>query len=130
MKILIDTNILIDFLRNSDPILEKYQNDRLIISGVVCSELLYGCKNKREEDIICRLYETYAEHSIDSFSWHKVGILLKNLKNKGLTVGFQDVLLTHQCLEYGLKILTNDRHFVLIEKALKQKFVIQRGDDE
>ncbi len=49
MKILVDTNVMIDYLkRPTDGMKKIFENDEIIITGVLISELLHGALSQNE----------------------------------------------------------------------------------
>lgn len=49
MRILADTNVMIDYMkRPTDKMIEVFQNEDIVISGVVVSELLHGALSEKE----------------------------------------------------------------------------------
>ena len=82
MIILVDTNVLIDFLRGYDSFIDIFKTERIIISGVVYSELLYGSKSEKEIYTIRELYRKFGTPETDLVDWEKTGLLIKKLKKK------------------------------------------------
>ncbi len=55
--VLLDTDIMIDFLRGYPPALEFLGSlgaDEILLPGFVAMELIMGCRHKREQDEIER----------------------------------------------------------------------------
>ena len=49
MRILADTNVMIDYMkRPSEKMIEVFQNEDIIISDVVVSELFHGALSEKE----------------------------------------------------------------------------------
>ena len=117
--ILIDTNLIIDYLKGSDTILQKLMGkEELAICGIVLAELLHGVSSNSQKQLILDASEDFSWISIDDSIWHSVGSNLNNLRKKGLNCPFQDVVLASLCIEHNIRIASNDKHFHKIAEIL------------
>jgi predicted nucleic acid-binding protein len=121
MNILVDTNIIIGFLKGKNDFLNVFKKEKIIISGITYAELLHGCKHQEDYQIIEKIYEQYSSPKIDIINWYHVGRNLSQLRFSGLTIPFQDVIIATQSLDNDLLILTNDKHFEYMKNVLKIK---------
>ncbi len=46
--------------------------------------------------------------------------MLNKLRKAGLTVPFTDAMIAQTAVEYGVSLLTNDRHFKLISDVIPE----------
>mgnify|MGYP004004032307 CR=1 FL=1 len=112
MQVFIDTNILINSLKDSG-VLKK--RDRYFINPIVYSETLYGIlycgKEPRELD---RHLQTHGVKVVD-ISRETATLYTKRkleLNRQGTPLEDNDLLIASSCLEHGLPLLTNNtKHF-------------------
>jgi len=65
MKAVIDTNIIIDFLRGMDKAKEElHRYEEPHISLITWMEVVVGAKNRRQEDIIKSFLKRFMTHSV------------------------------------------------------------------
>ena len=92
--ILIDSNILIDYYRNrKSELAKKIDSMKIAICGVVKSEVLHGAKTNEELDNILSSFTTFDLLPIDEYDFEGVGLILKNLRENGVTVPLTDVMI-------------------------------------
>jgi len=113
---LIDTNILIDFFRDSSKsiISEELLSDA-VISYVTLGELLQGARNNQEKNLIMTICER-VEVNLGSPAISQLSIWLTS--NYGIShgVGILDAIIAATALQRGLVVLTkNTKHFTCIE---------------
>ena len=110
--ILIDTNLLIDYLKGGNTILsDLLEKEELAICGIIIAELLHGVNSKKEQQLIEDAIEDFELLPIEDTIWHSVGNNLNKLRKNGLNVPFQDAILATLCINNNIKIATNDSHF-------------------
>lgn len=126
--ILVDTSILIDYLRDkNDPKLGKFNeilelNIPFGICGVIYQELLQGAATQDDFDTLKKYLdtftfyfpqnqkETYAEAAHIYFLCRRKGIAIRS------TI---DCLIVQIAREHNLKLLHNDKDFDNIKKVIK-----------
>ncbi|MEK6776819.1 MAG: PIN domain-containing protein [bacterium] len=113
--VIVDTSILIDFLKGSDAferdvnlLIEK---NRLITTGVIIAELLQGVKNPKEEQRIAGLLTAINLLEITTDLWIKAGMASSALRRKGINLPLTDVAIATLAMEHNLSVLTLDKHF-------------------
>lgn len=121
--ILLDTDILIDILRNYKPAIDwlKTNEETLSITGFSAMELIQGCDSKIEIDEIKKfiskfkiiwLNEYSSAKSVELFAQHR-------LRNK---IGLIDCIIAQISIENNLELHTfNIKHF----KSIKELQTIQ-----
>jgi predicted nucleic acid-binding protein len=116
--ILLDTDVLIDLLRQYSPAVEWFDtlpdDEELRVSGYVVMELIQGCRNKGELDRVRRelapcavvwLSPTDCEQALEVFAAHRLS------HNAGLL----DVLVGQTAVALGAPLHTfNQRHYSFI----------------
>lgn len=116
--ILLDTNIVIDMINNSsDEHWSFFQQDSVVLCGIVITELYRGIKNQKEE----RAVELFV-NSVDSLplkqdDWKQIGIFIAKLRDSGLIVPVQDAIIAYLSIKYNCSLCTNDKHFKLIKNV-------------
>jgi predicted nucleic acid-binding protein len=111
---LLDTSIFIDYLRGNEAC-KKWLNgsslNDMAYSIVTAAELLAGCRNRREQDIVEKELAFYpmvqisGAISLTAWEWYREFHLSHG-------VGFLDCLIGASAHHYGLIVCTlNDKHF-------------------
>jgi len=121
--ILIDTDVMIDFLRGHPKAvaLVKRYSSRIILSSIVTAELYAGVRGKEELDTLDNLISLFRVVPI-SPSLAKAGGLHKRDYSKAHGVGFADAIVaaTSEAEHAELKTL-NVKHYPMI-KGLKPAY--------
>lgn len=116
--ILVDTSVIIDFWKN--PSVEAkniFLTEGVAICGIVKAELIHGAKSEKDIEAINKALNGFHYVTIDDAVWNDLGNLLFQLRNKGITVPFQDALMVTVARNGGLTIWTKDNHFKLIQEV-------------
>jgi predicted nucleic acid-binding protein len=118
--ILIDTNILIDYFRGVDTILDNLlEQDEPAICGIVLAELLHGVDLNRHRELIDEAVQDFKWIHIDDSLWQALGNNLNHLRKNGVNIPFQDAVLATLCIEKNIPIATGDGHFEKIAEVLR-----------
>ena len=119
-RVLADTSVWIEFFRGNSLIGNNLEMliiaDSVEICGVVLFELLQGIKSDSEKlkinDILLNL--PYVE--VNKIIWQRSAEIAFNIKKKGFTVPFSDILIAVLAIENNLSVFTLDKHFELISE--------------
>lgn len=114
---LIDTNILIDFLRGKSSAIAFMNSLKIqpVISALTISELFAGVKGKKEKVAIHNLVTACEVISIDDEIAEEGG-LLKNKYFKSHSVGLADALIGATSILTKLTLVTlNKEHFPMLK---------------
>ena len=117
--ILVDTNILIDFLKN--PTKEKeaiFQENEIATCGVIFTELLRGSKNPKESEKLKTALECFEYLTFEKQDWLEISSLFAKLKKNGLTIPFQDGIIAYLAIKNDCQLWTMDNHFKLIQTVV------------
>lgn len=118
---LIDTNIIVDYLRKNEKAASFLDSQKLpIISTITAGEIYQGAKNKTELKTIKKLLNYF---EIYPFTKQTSSLSLKLLEKYSLSYGLLilDALIAATSIENNLILLTNNiKHFKMI-KGLKLK---------
>jgi len=115
-KVLFDTCAWIDFLRYPNGILgdmvaEAIEMDNALLCGVIKAELLQGAKGKKENQQLNLLFSSIESLPLDESVWEKAGLLLQDLRRKGITLPLTDALIAEIARKHQVDIVTLDKHF-------------------
>ena len=118
--ILLDTNVVIDMINNSQNAhWELLNKEDVVVCGIVIAELYRGIKNAAEENAVELFVNAVDELPLDSDAsgedWKKIGMFIADLRKSGLSVPFQDAVIAYLAIKYKTTLCSNDRHFKLIQ---------------
>ena len=125
MRVLVDTSVWIEFFKANSSVSNNLEllliEDSVEICGVVLFELLQGIKSESEKlkikDILLNL--PYVE--INKNMWQKSAEISLNIKKKGYTIPFSDILIGTLAIENNFSVFTLDKHFELIPELTLYK---------
>lgn len=115
-KVLIDTCAWIDFLRSTQGALGDYveqaiRTETAVLCSVTVAELLQGAKGNKEKQQLDYLLANIECLTVEENDWIKAGMLLQNLREKGVTVPLTDALIAVVAQRHKLPVCTVDKHF-------------------
>lgn len=115
-QVLLDTTAWIDFLRPGDhplgnSVRSLVASDRAVICGAVVTELLRGVKGAGERKQLEHLLKRIPRLDTIEADWDAAGLLLRALREKGVTVPLTDALIATIAKRNGVAVLTADDHF-------------------
>jgi predicted nucleic acid-binding protein len=119
----VDTSVWIDYFRDPDSargdlIDALIRDDRVVLNGIVLTELLTGARSSKEFDHLSaalgglRLLEMSREFHETAGRYGRL------LKSAGVTIPLSDLLIATHCLEHRLVLVEHDRHFAAIAEHL------------
>jgi predicted nucleic acid-binding protein len=126
-KVIIDTSAWIESFRPqsdrkfSNLVKDLILNGRVLIPGIVKTELLRGTKNKKEYNRINELLKGLEYLPVPDEFWEKLSLFSFDLFRKGVTVPLIDTYIALLCLENNALILHRDKHFDLIAQQFSLK---------
>lgn len=114
--VLVDTCAWIDFLRYQEGELGNQvavliENNQVAITGVIIAELLQGVKSETQKQQINLLINSVMSFPTQEFDWVNAGLLLQELRSRGITLPLTDALIAVIAQRYQVKVLTIDKHF-------------------
>jgi predicted nucleic acid-binding protein len=114
--VLVDTCAWIDFLRYQDGELGNQvavliENNQVAVTGVIIAELLQGVKTEKQQQQINLLINSVTSFPTQEFDWVNAGLLLQELRSRGITLPLTDALIAVIAQRYQAKVLTIDKHF-------------------
>ena len=122
----IDTSVWIRFFRDektalTDTVEDLIRLNRVFTNGVVILELLVGARTEKERDNLALFWDglNFLEMSRELF--FEAGCHGFSLKRKGISVPFNDLIIAAHCLQEGLVLIDEDKHFSVIAEHLPLK---------
>jgi len=116
-KLLIDTNILIDYLRNHSPAVNYFEKLTfpLFLSVITVAEIYAGIRNEKEKKLVSGFLSIFeiipTDHAIAMTS----GEFCKKYRNSHGT-GLADAIIAATALHNELELVTlNTRHFPMLK---------------
>lgn len=113
--VIVDTSVLIAFLRGSETIADKVSallyDNRLITTGLIIAELLQGMKDAKEERNVSDILAETSPLEITTDLWIKAGQTALSLRKNGLNLPLTDVAIAVLAIEHNLHLFTLDKHF-------------------
>ncbi len=117
--IMVDTNIIIDYLHGDGTFLKTImQSDEIATCGIVYAELLHGIKSKKEKNHIADAISEFHWIKTNEDIWETVGDHLNILRMDGVNIPFQDGVLATLCIQSGIPIASQDKHSLQLKKVL------------
>ena len=114
--VLVDTSIWIDYFKSpissaGEALSTLIEQERVALVGVVIAELLQGLRSEKEKKRLIKDFSVLNFISANREDWISTGLMLSNLKSRGITIPLTDAIIAQLCLRHGLLIFTNDKHF-------------------
>lgn len=117
--ILTDTSVIIDYARGKDAkLLTVLPTLPVAICGLVRAEVLCGVKSPQQRSSLVALLDSFSQLGFAEPLWDTLGDNLALLRSTGLTVPFQDVIVTTLGLHLDIEVWSRDKHFPEIQKRL------------
>lgn len=116
VKLLPDTCVWIDFLRNRETALTLQLEQALLqgevyTCGVVLYELLQGIRNPGEDEQVRAAFYALTMLETTAKTWIAAARLSSGLRKRGMTLPLSDILIAAVAVENNLDIMTVDTHF-------------------
>lgn len=117
--ILVDTNILIDYLKNpTDNATKIFEQNEIATCGVIVTELLRGSKSPKESEKLKTALECFEYLDFEKADWIEIAELFAKLKKRDITVPFQDGIISYLAIKHNCKVWTKDVHFKVIQSVI------------
>ncbi len=114
--VLVDTSIWIEFFNRDKSViadsLEKLiMEDKVVVAGIVLTELLQGTKNEKEFHAVLDTMTALPFLESRMNTWIEAGRISFSLRRKGITIPTTDIIIASLAIENNCKIYTMDPHF-------------------
>lgn len=114
---LVDTSVVIDFLRSADAkLLGLFRSLPGAICGVTRAEVLHGVRNPSDRTRSLTVLNAFIRVPIPDTLWDDTGDLLAALRAGGVTVPFNDAMIAAVAVTLGVELWTRDAQFGLIQR--------------
>lgn len=114
--LLFDTNVLIDFWRKPDKLLElNVTPDKFALCGAVRAELLHGARDDNEIDRMLAFFNGFRNLPTDDYDWDGAGFLLQTLRSGGIQIPLADAIIAFTAIKYDARLWTRDIHFKFVQ---------------
>jgi tRNA(fMet)-specific endonuclease VapC len=118
MKIIVDTSVWIEYLKNKPTLAEKL--DRQLLAGdiftvgPVIAELLQGAKTEKDYRMLKNSIDglPFIETSFEN--WALAGDISYKLRRKGITIPITDCIIAAVAIHNNASVMTYDQHFTNI----------------
>jgi predicted nucleic acid-binding protein len=124
---LVDTSAWLYALRKEfNPVIRErldqlLKENRVITTGIIKLELLGGTKSEKEFQRLKMRLDALEECKTDTPLWERAYDLAFQLRRKGLTIPYTDILITASALAREAAILHVDAHFDLTAQFVEIK---------
>ncbi len=126
MRILADSNIFVDFWKNpSQEMINRFRRDRIVICGVVRSELMHGAVSDKNLEKIRETLDLFESYEMGKEDWYTLGVELYRFRTNGLTVPLADAIIACLAIKNDMPVWTHDNHFIRIQEVLTNLRVIK-----
>jgi tRNA(fMet)-specific endonuclease VapC len=127
MKLVLDTNIYIDFAQGKRDVVDLLatRSTEILLPAVVLGELYYGfAKGSRgmyNENKLRHFVSTLGVVviAVDEEVARKYALIFSSLTAKGTRIPINDVWIAASCMSVGGTLVTRDRHFEQVEQIDK-----------
>ena len=120
MSVLVDSSVWIDFFRNTgraDELEFLIEENIVVINDLILAELIPPLNVRKQNKLISLLREI--NRQVTAIDWNEIikfqTVCLKNGING---VGIPDLIIVQNALQGRLKLMTNDKHFLLLSRYL------------
>jgi len=119
-SILLDTNIIIDVLKNDEATIKKLATYNKVYYPIIAiAELIYGAYNAQNttkklsevEKIKTKGISLYVDYA----TTYEYGKIKSKLKQNGTPIPENDIWIAAIALQHQLPVFTNDKHFEKVE---------------
>jgi predicted nucleic acid-binding protein len=117
--ILVDSGVLIDFLRTQDAKLDAlFRSLPVAICGVTRAEILHGARSSADRGRLLIFLGAFQQVPFAEPLWDLVGDNLAALRASGVTVPFPDAVLATLAIDNDIEVWARDPHFAAMQTAL------------
>ena len=123
MKVLVDSTVWIDFLRNrttphTDKLMELIQaRADLCLCGFIMTEVLQGIRDEKQYVFTKQQFANLIYLESDQSTFELGATIYRNLRKEGITIRNSiDCLIAAAVIQHGVCLLDNDRDFIFIDQ--------------
>ena len=124
--ILVDTGVLIDFLRTTDAKLGAlFRSLPVAVCGTTRAEIFCGARSAADRQRLIVFLTPFQHVATPEPLWDQVGDNLAALRGNGITVPFADVIIATLGIENNIEVWARDPHYPMIQRALPRLKLFQ-----
>jgi predicted nucleic acid-binding protein len=124
--ILVDTGVLIDYLRTKDPKLDRlFRAEEVAICGVTHAEVFAGARSAKDRQRLLRFLGRFHQVLTPESCWDVIGDNLAALYARGVTVPFPDAVIATLGIENDIEVWARDPHFRTKQQVLPRLKLFQ-----
>ncbi len=132
MKVLVDSTVWIDFLRNTktretDKLTELIESrEDLCICGFVLTEVLQGIREEKQYVATKQQFANLIYLEVDQSSFELGATIYRNLRKQGITIRNSiDCLIAATVVQHNVALLEDDRDYPFIDAHYPLNLVIK-----
>jgi predicted nucleic acid-binding protein len=119
--ILVDSGVLIDFLRTKSPKLKSlFRALPVGVCGATRAEILSGARGGADRHRLVQFLAQFSPVPSPETIWDLVGDNLATLLSSGITVPFPDIMVVTLAIQNSFEVWARDAHFPMMQKVLPQ----------
>ena len=116
--ILIDTSVLVEYLRSKDPgLFAKFKSLPVAVCGITRAEILHGARSVADQNRLIVFLNAFTSVRFPEWQWDTLGSLLATLRSKGVTVPFSDAGIASLAISNDIELWTRDDQFKLMQNV-------------
>lgn len=123
MRVLVDSSVWIDFLRNkatpqTDKLIELInEREDLCVCGFVLAEVLQGIRDEKQYVITKQQFDNLIYLEDDQSTFELGATIYRNLRKQGITIRNSiDCLIAATVIQHGVGLLEADRDYAFIDE--------------
>lgn len=120
MKIVVDTSVYIDWMRNrinpAKQLSPFFQKQQIYHYGLISAEVLRGMTIQRHKTEMETMFRFAQDIPTTSNFWNEVANLAWDLDRTGNIIPITDIAIAHACISANCTLITLDKHFQKIPK--------------
>jgi tRNA(fMet)-specific endonuclease VapC len=127
IRILLDTSAYIAFLKGHPGVKQAIQKaDEINLNPVVLGELLAGFMKGRREARNREILQEFMEsprvrlRAIDEETSERYAAIFTYLQGQGIPVPTNDLWIAATAMQFGLRVVTTDRHFQQVPQIIAE----------
>lgn len=117
--ILVDTSVVIDYLRTADAkLFALFVANDAAICGITRAEVFHGTRSPADRVRLVRALDSFRQVPLPDTLWDAVGDHLADLRSGGVTVPFPDAVIATVAIANGVELWTRDNQFLHVQRVL------------
>jgi len=126
-RLILDTTAVSEFFRGNEEVKSHLElADEYYLNPVVIGELLSGFMSGRYEKKNRESLEAFMSSTrvgvvdIDEETSERYAVILSGLRKAGTPIPTNDIWIASSAMQYGLTVLTTDKHYVRVPQVLTE----------